>query len=219
VPSLAPASVQESAEMMQQAFDMADFYRTPVFIVSDGVLGQMMEPVEFIDIPKRKLPAKEWKVTGHGNERAPRTIKTLALAPEVLEEINLNLQEKFSRIEKEESRWESYKVEGAEIVVVAYGSTSRIVKNAMALLDGEIAVGLIRPQTLWPFPVRPFRALPPGCKAILCVEMSCGQMIDDVRLAVNGNREVAFYGRVGGVVPSPQEIAEAIRKLQGRVAL
>jgi len=219
IPSLAPASVQESAEMMLEAFEMADYYRTPVFIVSDGVLGQMMEPVELTGISPRKLPAKDWKVTGHGNSRAPRTIKTLVLVAELLEEINLRLQEKYRRIEKEERRWEEYKMEGAEIVMVAYGTTSRIVKNAIDLLDGEIAVGLIRPQTLWPFPVQPFRALPQSCTGILCVEMSCGQMIDDVRLAVNGRMEVDFYGRVGGVIPAPQEIAEAIRKCRGRVAV
>ncbi len=212
IPSLAPASVQESAEMMGQAFELADFYRTPVFIVSDGVLGQMMEPVQLGSVARRQLPAKTWKVSGHNNNRAPHTLKTLALAPELLEKINLNLQEKYSRIVRDESRWEAYRLEGAEIVVVAYGTTARIVKNAIDLLAGEIAVGLIRPQTLWPFPVKPFKALPPSCRKILCVEMSCGQMIDDVRLAVLDGKEVVFYGRSGGVVPTPGEIADAVRK-------
>ncbi|MEE4241459.1 MAG: 3-methyl-2-oxobutanoate dehydrogenase subunit VorB, partial [Desulfopila sp.] len=156
IPSLAPASVQESVEMMGEAFEMADFYRTPVFLVSDGILGQMMEPVEPGATAHRELPQKTWKVSGHGNRRAPRTIKTLALEPEILEKINMNLQEKYRRIVSGESRWEACRIKEAEVVVVAYGTTSRIVKNAIDLLAGATAVGLIRPQTLWPFPVDAF---------------------------------------------------------------
>lgn len=211
IPSFAPASVQESAEMMKEAFELADHYRTPFFIVSDGVLGQMMEPVEFVEGGKTKIPEKAWKVTGHANKRDPITIKTLALAPEILEQKNLELQKKYQQIEREVSRWESYNIDKAEIVTVAYGTTSRIVKNAIDILKGEIRVGLIRPQTLWPFPQEPFRVLPKSVKKILCVEMSCGQMLDDVRLAVNGHYEVGFYGRVGGMIPTPQEVAEAVR--------
>lgn len=216
IPSFAPASVQETAEMVQEAFDFADFYKTPVFIVSDGILGQMMEPVEFTAAKGRKLPGKDWKVTGHGNSRPPITIKTLALAPEKLEEINWNLQDKYRQIESQECRWEAFNLEGAELITVAYGSTSRIVKNAIELLEAEIKVGLIRPQTLWPFPVKPLQNLPESCKQVLTVEMSCGQMVDDVRLAVNGKLDVTFYGRVGGVIPTPHEIADKIRALLGR---
>jgi 2-oxoglutarate/2-oxoacid ferredoxin oxidoreductase subunit alpha len=211
VPSFAPASVQESAEMMIEAFELADQYRTPFFIVSDGVLGQMMEPVEFSESGYKKIPEKEWKVSGHANKRAPLTIKTLALAPEILEQKNLELQNKYKQIEDEVTRWESYRMEKAEIVAVAYGTTSRIVKNAIDLLHDEIKVGLIRPKTLWPFPKKPFQMLSERVKKVLCVEMSCGQMIDDVRLAVNGQREVGFYGRMGGVIPTPEEVAEAMR--------
>jgi 2-oxoglutarate ferredoxin oxidoreductase subunit alpha len=216
IPSLAPATVQESTEMMQDAFAMADYYRTPVFIVSDGMLGQMMEPVELRDVAGRDLPAKDWKVTGHGGSRRPNTIKTLALAPEILEQKNLALQEKYRRIAKNEARHEAFNMEGAEVVTVAYGSTSRIVKNAIEILQGDIAVGLIRPQTLWPFPVSPFQMLPAGCRRIVCVEMSCGQMIDDVRRAVNGRMAVDFYGRTGGIIPTPEEIADFIKSLLGR---
>ncbi|MEE4241368.1 MAG: 3-methyl-2-oxobutanoate dehydrogenase subunit beta, partial [Desulfopila sp.] len=121
------------------------------------------------------------------------------------------------RIVSGESRWEAYRIKDAEVVVVAYGTTSRIVKNAIDLLAGDIAVGLIRPQTLWPFPVDAFAELPQSCQKILCVEMSCGQMIDDVRLAVAGRKEVFFYGRSGGMVPTPGEIADAVRQLAGRI--
>ena len=214
--SLAPATVQESTEMIQDAFELADYYRMPVFIVSDGMLGQMMEPVELADRPKRNLPGKDWAVVGHGGKRKPNTVKTLALVPEELERINLKLQEKYHRITKNEARYEEFRTKGAEILVVAYGSTSRIVKNAIDILQDEIAVGLIRPKTLWPFPTAPFQTLPQNCKKILCVEMSCGQMVDDVRLAVNGKMDVEFFGRTGGMIPTPEEVVETIRKLLGR---
>lgn len=216
IPSFAPASVQESTEMMREAFDVADRYRTPVFIVSDGVLGQMMEPVEFADEPDFQEVEKNWKVSGHGNTRSPITIKTLALAPELLEQKNLELQNKYAEIERDIVRWEEYRLEDAEIIVVAYGTTSRIVKNSVELLEGEIKVGLIRPQTLWPFPAKPLQSLPKSCRKVLCVEMSCGQMIDDVRLAVGGQKEVGFFGRVGGVIPTPQEVVAAIKRELGR---
>jgi len=214
--ALAPATVQESTEMIQEAFDLADFYRTPVFIVSDGLLGQMMEPVELSDVPGRKLPEKDWAVAGHGGTRKPNTIKTLALAPEILEQINLRLHDKYRQIADNECRWEEYKIENAELVVAAYGSTSRIVRNAIDLLAGEVHVGLIRPKTLWPFPAAPFKKLPDSCKKILTVEMSCGQMVDDVRLAVEGAVPVEFYGRAGGMIPTPEEIVKTILTQLGR---
>ncbi len=214
--SLAPATVQESTEMIQEAFELADFYRTPVFIVSDGMLGQMMEPVELVGVSKRDLPDKDWAIVGHGGKRKPNTMKTLALVPEDLEQINLRLNRKYQQIAENECRHEEFRMEGAEVVVVAYGSTSRIVKNAIDILAEDISVGLIRPQTLWPFPAAPLQNLPSSCKKILCVEMSCGQMVDDVRLAVNGKMDVEFYGRVGGVIPTPEEIVETIRTLLGR---
>lgn len=217
IPAFAPASVQESAEMMMEAFELADTYRTPFFLVSDGVLGQMMEPVDFSKTRKSQAQPKAWKVTGHTNSRKPITIKTLVLAPELLEQKNFELQEKYHQIEDKETRWESHYMDDPEIVTVAYGTTSRVVKNAIELLKDEIRVGLIRPQTLWPFPKKPFAELPEGVKKVLCVEMSCGQMIDDVRLAVNGKKEVEFYGRVGGMIPTPLEVADSIRAALGRV--
>ncbi len=215
--ALAPATVQESTEMIRDAFELADKYRTPVFIVSDGMLGQMMEPVEFGDTSPPPAVKKPWAVVGHGGKRKPNTIKTLALDPLILEKMNLDRQEKYGRIIDTEVRYESYRSDTAEIVLCAYGSTSRIVKNAIDLLEQEsIAAGLIRPQTLWPFPIAPFQNLPGECKNVLCVEMSCGQMVDDVRLAVNGKLPVNFFGRTGGIIPAPKEIVAEVKLLLGR---
>lgn len=214
--SLAPASVQEGAEMMMAAFELADRYRTPVFIVSDGMLGQMMEPVDF---PEREMlppPAKPWAVSGHGNRRSPMTIKTLVLDAGLLESHNRRLQEKYATIAAAESRYQGYRLE-SEIVLCAYGSTARMARNAIDLLEEEgIRAGLLRPQTLWPFPAAPLAALPPSCRMVLVVEMSCGQMVDDVRLAVGGRLPVHFYGRCGGILPTPEEIAAQVKVLLGR---
>ncbi len=215
--ALAPATVQESTEMIREAFELADTYRSPVFIVSDGMLGQMMEPVEFDDTPPPTTVEKPWAVVGHGGKRKPNTVKTLALDPSVLEKMNLGRQEKYARMIATEVRYESYRLDTAEIVLCAYGSTSRIVKNAIDLLEQDnIAAGLIRPQTLWPFPAVPFQNLPKKCKQVLCVEMSCGQMVDDVRLAINGRLPVEFFGRTGGMIPAPKEIVEQVKLLLGR---
>ncbi len=209
--SLAPSTVQESADMMMEAFDLADKYRNPVFIVSDGMLGQMMEPVEFKKSNSAKPTDKSWAATGHGGKRKPNTIKTLVLDAQMLEEKNIRLQQKFTKIAKTEARAMSYKTDDAEIVICAYGSTARISMNSVDLLRGKnIAAGLISPKTLWPFPVHAFHDLPQSCKAILCVEMSNGQMVDDVRLAVNGRLPVHFYGRSGGIIPIPDEIVKQV---------
>lgn len=209
----APATIQESVELMQEAFELADYYRSPVYIVSDGMLGQMMEPVTFKKVRKRKLPDKKWAVTGHGGKRSSNIIKTMALDPERLEEMNRRVQKKYDRIKRSEPRYERHNTENAEIILVAYGSTARIVKNSIDLLSGsEIRAGLIRPITLWPFPHNAFAELPATCSTIMCVEMSCGQMVDDVRLAVEGRVPVTFYGRSGGMIPTPAEIAEKVRE-------
>jgi 2-oxoglutarate ferredoxin oxidoreductase subunit alpha len=215
--ALAPATVQESAEMIRDAFELADKYRSPVFIVSDGMLGQMMEPVEHDNTVPPSTVEKPWAVVGHGGKRKPNTIKTLALDPLVLERINIERQKKYKQIAAAEVRYESYQLDSAEIVLCAYGSTSRIVKNAIDLLGQEnIRAGLIRPQTLWPFPAAPFQNLPQTCEKVLCVEMSCGQMVDDVRLAVNGRFPVEFFGRSGGIIPAPKEIVTQVKRMLGR---
>jgi 2-oxoglutarate ferredoxin oxidoreductase subunit alpha len=213
--SLAPATVQESAEMMQEAFDLARKYRTPVFLVSDGMLGQMMEPVEFL-IPNSTSPEgdQSWILNGHHGRRPPRTIKSLRLDPAMLENHNLKLQEKYRRITRRELRFESYRSDDAELLFCAFGSTARIVKNSVDdLRQKGCRAGLIRPMTLWPFPAPAFRVLPENCTSLICVEMSCGQMVDDVRLAVGGRVPVHFYGRCGGVIPEPAELIEYAEEL------
>ena len=163
-----------------------------------------------------KLKKKRRTVTGHGGTRAPITVKTLALDPEKLERINDQLQEKFARIAAKERCHDCYQTKDAEIVFCAYGSASRIAMNSVDILRSKnIAAGLVRPKSLWPFPDQPLRNLPQTCRQILCVEMSCGQMVDDVRLAVGERFPVAHYGRSGGVIPAPEELVAEAEHLLG----
>lgn len=211
---LAPATVQESFQMMLEAFDLADRYQTPVFMISDGMLGQMMEPVELSSEQAKVFPLRAGAVQGHGGSRPARTVKTLALDPERLEEINNNLQDKYKKIEEGEARFEKYLIDDAQLLFCGYGSAGRIAQNSVDLLRKEnIRAGLIRPKTLWPFPKQAFTNLPQSCKHIVTVEMNCGQMIDDVRLAVHNAISVNHYGRCGGVIPTPEEFAEQARQL------
>lgn len=213
--SLAPSTVQESAEMMRDAFDLAQVYRTPVFIVSDGMLGQMMEPVDLDRTGTEEKPTNgDWVLSGHGNTRPPRTIKSLHLDPADLEAHNLRLQQKYCLLKDRESRYELYKAEDAELLFCAFGSTARIVKNSVDTLRSQgYAAGLIRPITLWPFPQRPFGNLAERRCKVLCVEMSCGQMVDDVRLAVNGSVPVHFHGRCGGMIPDPAQLVKKAQEI------
>ncbi|AHM57131.1 ketoisovalerate oxidoreductase subunit VorB [Peptoclostridium acidaminophilum DSM 3953] len=205
-PVFAPASIQEAVDMTMEAFDVADYYRTPVMVVADGMIGQMMEPVEFKTPKKRELPAKDWATTGTKGERKPNIINSLFLDPQELEDHNIKLDAKYAQIEKNEVQYEMYKAEDAELVFVAYGTTSRIVKNVVEELRAEgVKAGLIRPKTIWPFPFKAFDEIP-AAKNLLTVEMSMGQMIEDVKMASNGRWPVSFYGRVGGMIPTPQGI-------------
>ncbi|MBS7526076.1 3-methyl-2-oxobutanoate dehydrogenase subunit VorB [Fusibacter paucivorans] len=214
---LAPASLQELTDMVQEAFDLADYYRNPVMVLADGMIGQMMEPVAFGEIPQWTLPEKNWATTGTDGDRAPNVINSLFLAPEELEALNIRLQAKYQTIKANETRCEIYQLEDAEIVFTAYGTTARIVKNAIKILKAEgIKAGLIRPMTLWPFPEAAYQALPKTVKCILSVEMSCGQMVDDVRLAVESKVPVAFYGRSGGMIPTVDDIVAEAKQLLGR---
>lgn len=215
---LAPASVQEAVDLVQEAFDIADQYRNPVMIMGDGMIGQMMEPVEFTEIKKRNLPEKPWATVGTKGERKPNVINSLFIDPAECEKHNFKLFEKYKEIEKNETKVETYNLEGAELVFVAYGTTSRIVKNAINSLAKEgIKAGLVRPITLWPYPYKAVEeaAAQAGVKAVLTVEMSMGQMVEDVRLAVNGKKPVHFYGRTGGMVPTPKAIVEEAKKILG----
>jgi 2-oxoglutarate ferredoxin oxidoreductase subunit alpha len=180
------------------------------------MIGQMMEPIEFKAPEKRALPAKDWATTGTKGERKPNIINSLFLDPQGLEDHNIKLQKKYKAMKENETRHEAYNMENAEIVIAAYGTTSRIAKNAIDKLKEEgINVGLIRPQTLWPFPEKAFQDIPETCKAVLTVEMSEGQMIEDVRLALNGKVPTEFYGRSGGMIPAPDAIIGKVKEMIG----
>ena len=210
---LAPSTVQEMADDVYDAFDLADKYRTPVMVLADGMLGQMMEPVV---LPERKgdLPDKPWAVTGHNNERRHNVVNSLYLKPEDLERLNIERFARYRIIEQTEQRAETFHVEDAEIVVVAFGACARIARSAVnKARDKGIRAGLIRPITLWPFPVDTIEASVGRAKAFLTVEMNMGQMVDDVRLAVNGRVPVEFFGHTGGIIPTPAEVLGQIEKL------
>ncbi|MBT9136878.1 MAG: 2-oxoglutarate oxidoreductase subunit KorA [Firmicutes bacterium] len=214
---LAPANLQEAVDLVTEAFDIADLYRNPVLILGDGLLGQMMEPVEFRQSTPRELPAKDWATTGLRNHNGHKNvINSLVLHAIDLEAHNIHLQEKYALIKVAEQKAELLHCDDAELVVVAYGSTARIVKTAIAQLrDQGHRVGLLRPISLWPFPEDAFAKVMPVAKNFLCVEMSAGQMVEDVKLVVNGARPVHFYGRMGGIVPTPNEIATQVLQIMG----
>ncbi len=205
----APANIQEAVDIMMSAFDTADYYRNPVMLMGDGMLGQMMEPVEFRDQPQRELLPKDWAATGTGMKRQPNIINSLYLDPAELERSNKRLQAKYQEMTEKEVRYEAYQCDDAELVFVAYGTSARIVKNAVEILRKEnIAAGLLRPITIWPFPYGAFDELPAVAKALISVEMSEGQMIDDVKIGANGRWPVGFYGRSGGMVPKQKDIVD-----------
>jgi 2-oxoglutarate ferredoxin oxidoreductase subunit alpha len=216
-PSLAPASVQEAVTLTQKAFELADAYRTPVLVVGDGMIGQMMEPVEMPEgtgeVPKG--PDKPWAAVGWDGASRPRAvINSLYIDPAVLEQHNLRLLAKYEAIAAREAAWVSELVEDAAVVLVAYGTMARIARSAIRAARAEgIQAGLIRPVTLWPFPAAPIAAAAKTANAFLAVEMSLGQMVEDVRLAVNGAKPVHFYGRAGGMTPSVREVLEKIRQV------
>lgn len=211
---LAPSSVPEMVTLTTDAFDLADKYRIPVMILGDGTLGQMMEPVEFSKCRKTDIPEKPWAVTGTGKKRRHNIINSLYMSPEELERTVLERQKKYDIIKRDEVKYEAFELDGAEYVIVAYGTTARIAKSAVIALRGEgIKVGLIRPITLYPFPEKIINDVAGGVKALLTVEMSMGQMIEDVRLAADGKCAVHFFGRTGGVIPTPMEIADKIKSL------
>ncbi len=217
---LAPATLQEAVELVMEGFDIADQYRNPVMLLGDGMLGQMMEPVEFSTYEGRNLPPKIWATTGYDGSRERNIINSLYIDPKELEEHVQRIYKKYEEIKKNEVKVESYNCEDAQIIVAAYGTTSRIVKKVIQLGKEEgIAIGLIRPITLWPFPYDEFSkwADREHVKAFLSVEMSMGQMIEDVRLGVEGKKPVHFYGRTGGMVPHPDAILQQIKELRGDI--
>jgi 2-oxoglutarate ferredoxin oxidoreductase subunit alpha len=215
VPVLAPASISEAVELVATSFELAERYRTPVILLADGILGQAMEPVEphFRKLRRRQF---DWALTG-ADGRAPRVVRSLYLQPERLEEHNNALQAKYRQIADREIRWSGEQLDDVELVIVAYGTAARVARSAIAQARAEgIRAGLFRPITLWPFPEPSLRALGDRVKGILVVELSAGQMVEDVRLAIEGRCPVAFHGRTGGMVPTPDEVLAELRTLQGQ---
>lgn len=214
----APASVQEAVELTQRAFDVADQYRMPAMILGDGVIGQMMEPVEMPEYKPRPLQKKDWAATGWDGKSRPRAvINSLYIEADRCEELNLALKKQYEEIAKNECMVEEQYMDDAEYVIAAYGTTARIALTAIRQARAQgVKAGLIRPITLWPFPSEAFARAAQKAKKFLTVEMSLGQMVDDVRIAVNGARPVEFYGRTGGVIPGVGEITRQILKLAGR---
>lgn len=216
---LAPASVQEMADFVDLAFELAFKYRNPAMILSDGVIGQMMEKVVLPPYKPRRTEeeiAQEcpWAANGHGlKHRKPNIITSLELDPLEMEKKNLHLQAKYKKIRENEVRYETQQVEDAELLIVAFGSAARISQKAMEIArERGIKVGLFRPITLWPFPTREIAALADKVKGILTVEINAGQMVFDVRNAVEGRIPVRHFGRLGGIVPDPDEIVAELEK-------
>ena len=215
---LAPNSVQEMADFVDLAFTLAFKYRNPAMILSDGVIGQMMEKVVLPPMKPRRTEEEirkecPWASIGRTKDRQPNIITSLELKPEVMEQRNLALQRKYEEIQKAEVRYDSQRLEDAELVIVSFGSASRIAEKAIELArEDGLKVGLFRPITLWPFPLTQLQEVAKGKKGILVVEINAGQMIDDVRLAVNGKEQVEHFGRLGGIVPEPEEIVKALKE-------
>ena len=213
---LAPASVQEAVDLVMLAFEKADEYRNPVMVIGDGTLGQMMEPVDFGDefvIPTP--PPKPWATTG-ARGRKPNIVNSLYLDPDRLERNNLELLAKYEKMKQVEQRWEEWAIEGElDTLIVAYGTMARITKTAIDQLGGSgCGVGLFRPITLFPFPEEPLARAARRAKRVLVVELSTGQIVEDVQRSIARERPVHHYFKIGGTVPSPEDLAEAIAKLQ-----
>nr|WP_195276470.1 3-methyl-2-oxobutanoate dehydrogenase subunit VorB [Anaerotruncus rubiinfantis] len=212
----APSTIQEMVDMVFDAYELADTYRMPAMILADGMLGQMMEPVVFPEKEIKKIDKSGWATDGHQHKRPHHITNSLYLQPDELEH---NIVERFKRYEivkANHAKAEEYLVDDAQFVVVAYGATARIVRSAVnSAREKGIRAGMIRPLTLWPYPVAPIAKAAEHAKAFLCVEMSMGQMVDDVRLAVNGKAPVEFFGRTGGIIPTPAEVLKVLEKMAG----
>jgi 2-oxoglutarate ferredoxin oxidoreductase subunit alpha len=211
---LAPWSVQEAADLVQDAFDLADYYRNPVLVLGDGLIGQMMEPVEFAEsrTPIKELEPKTWAATGHTAGRPRAIINSLFLDPDQLERHNLKLKEKYDRMVRDEVRFATYGTDGDyDVLIVAYGTVARVCSTAMEELEERgIRVALVRPISLYPFPYEGVREAASRCRSVLVVELSTGQMIQDVRLALGPDVPVHFYCRVGGNLVAPEEVIDKV---------
>ena len=210
---LAPASVQEMADLTIKAFDLADKYRMPTMLLADGTMGQMMEPVELPELPPVECE-KPWAVRGTKGQRKHNIINSLYLDPETLERTNFERFEKYKVIEENEALYESFMMEDADYCVVAFGIAARVSKNAVVAARAKgIKVGLIRPITLWPFPKKAMAEAAEQCKAFLSVELSMGQMIEDIKLTTGCKKPVELCCRTGGMIPAPEQVLESIEKL------
>jgi 2-oxoglutarate ferredoxin oxidoreductase subunit alpha len=216
---LAPWSVQEAADLVQDAFDLADYYRNPVFILGDGLVGQMMEPVSFREgrTPCKELPRKDWAATGFDGTRPRAIINSLFLDPEELERHNRRLEAKFTAMTRDEIRFRSLGAEGeCDVLIVAYGTVARVCSAAMEeLAEQGLRVAMVRPVSLFPFPYQAVRQAADRARAVLVVELSTGQMIEDVRLALEGCRPIHFHSRVGGMLVTPEEVIERVTAIAG----
>ena len=210
---LGPATIAEAIELVILGFDLADKYRIPVMILSDGMLGQMMEPVVLPKpVDSTSLPVKPWALTG-ANHRRPNVVTSYAIDPEELSQINTKRQSRYHQIESKEVRYRETETSDATIVMVAYGTMARIARTAVRMARSQgIKLGLVQPITLWPFPYARLRTLSSQVTTILAVEMSAGQMVEDVRLAVAERAETPFYGKLGGLVPTPKDILREVKR-------
>ena len=211
---LAPSSVQEMAQLTSEAFDLADIYRMPAMILADGALGQMMEPVDFELAAKREIPEKTWAACGTEGKRKKNIVNSLYIDPNELEKTVIERFQRYDEIAEKEVKYEEYKCDDADIVIVAYGITSRIAKTAIAAARAKgIKVGLFRPITLWPYPKKQLGALADSAKHFLVTELNMGQMVDDVKVAIDCKKPVSFFGRTGGMIPAPADVLAEIEKI------
>jgi 2-oxoglutarate ferredoxin oxidoreductase subunit alpha len=209
---LAPSTVQETVDLVVLAFDLADKYRQPVYVIADGLIGQIMEPVELPELKQPTRPERPWALTG-AKGRPRNIITSLQLDPPTLEKVNLRLQETFKKIRESEQRHEEYMTEDADLLLVAYGTAARIAKTAISRARREgIKAGLFRPITVNPYPYDALRKAAERAKRVLVVEMSAGQMLEDVRLAVMDKRPIHFFGKLGGIVPLPEDVLDEMKK-------
>ncbi len=213
---LAPATLQEAADLVQKGFYLSEKYRTPAILLADGMLCQMMEPVEIKDNTYDVIDSSSWAANGNTKNREQHIVSSLHLVAEDLENHNIHLQAKYQKIKENEQMYEMVEVEDAQMVLVAYGSASRVVLNAVKNLRAKgVKVGMIRPISLFPFPTEAFDKLGDNVKALMAAEFSMGQMVEDVKLTNNGKREVHFYGRTGGNMFDVEEIENEIMKIMG----
>lgn len=211
---LAPSSVQEMVDYVKLGFELAEKYRCPAFLLADGAVGQMMEKVELFDQMERIDRNYDWATTGKPKDKERRYITSLHIQPEKMEEINHTLQAKYKLMQENEVRYQSFHLDDAEYIFTGFGLAARICVKAMEMGRAKgYKIGLIRPQTLFPFPTKIYQEVAPKIKGILDIEMNAGQMVEDVRLSVEGKTRIEFYGRMGGIIPTPEEILEKFEEL------